>query len=140
MVYDNSHVGADDEYLPQEPQEIGLVETLHDDAVCDMFVCALGKFHRDLYLATPSEAGIQSMLGSLEPMCMGEEVDERIMTIEERTERVTIYEQHRDSQAALASATAAAIAAAPSAAAAGAVAGAVVVATPFDVVAHFLAD
>ena len=104
-----------------------------------MLVCALGKFHRDLYLATLSEAGMQSMLGSLEPMCIGEVVDERITTIEEHTERVAIYKQHRDEQAALASATAAAIAAAPSVAAAVPVTGTVVV-TPFDVVTHFLVD
>ena len=83
---------------------------------------------------TPSEAGMQSMVGSLEPMCMGEEVDERMTsmtTIEEHTERVAIYKQHLDSQAALASATTAAIATAASAAAAATVAGAVVVAEPF---------
>jgi hypothetical protein len=83
---------------------------------------------------------MQSMLGLLEPMCMGEVVDERIATIEEHTEREAIYKQHRDTHAALASAITAAIAAAPSAAGAAAVAGAVVLDEPFDAVAHFLAD
>ena len=90
-------------------------------SIAEMQVCSSCAF------MTPSEAGMQSMVGSLEPMCMGEEVDERITTIEEHTERVAIYKQHRDSQAALASAIAAAIAAAPSAAGAATVAGAVMV-------------
>ncbi len=68
MVYHSSHVGARGEFLPQEPEEIGLVEVLQNDSLCDMYVCALGKFHRDLYLTTPSDAGMRSMLGSLEPM------------------------------------------------------------------------
>ncbi len=83
---------------------------------------------------------MQSMLGSLEPMCMGEVVDERITTIEEHTERVAIYKLHRDAQAVLTHVSTGAAAAAPSAAGAAVVAGVVVLAEPFDVVAHFLAD
>ena len=54
-VYHSTYVGTFDELLPQEPEEIDLVETLQNDSVCDMYVCALGKFHCDLYLATPSD-------------------------------------------------------------------------------------
>jgi hypothetical protein len=81
--------------------------------------------------SSPMHIGSRRPECSLEPMCMGEEVDERIATIEENTERVAIYKQHLDAQAALTSATTTAIAAAASATAAALVAGAVVVAEPF---------
>ena len=50
-------------------------------SVCDMYVCDLDKFHHDLYLTTPSDAGMRSMLGSLEPTCHEEEVLERNATV-----------------------------------------------------------
>ena len=135
MVYHSSHVGARGDLLPQEPEEIGLVEALQNDTVHDMYVGALGKFHSDLYLTTPSDAGMISMLVSLEPMCMGEEVLERNATVEEHTEREEIYKKHLQAQAALTSATFTVAAAADAAAGTGAD-----VAQAFDVVAHFLAD
>ena len=108
MVYHRSHVGTCGEFLPQEPEEIGLVDDLQNDTVRDMYVCALGKFHCDLYLATSSDVGMWSMLGSLETMCMGEEIDEHIVTIEEHMVRLAIYKHHLEAQSALTSVTAAA--------------------------------
>ena len=140
MVYHSSHVGARGQLLPQETAEIGLVETLTDEDVCDMYVCALGEFHRDLYLDTPSDVGMTSMLGSLEPMCMGEEVLERNVTIEEHTEREEIYKMYLQEQTALVSATASVAADADDAADAAPAAVGVDVAQVFDVVAYFLAD
>ena len=87
----------------------------------DLYVCAILKFLRDLYLlcdlylATPSDAGMTTMLGHLEPMCHKEQVLERTSTVEMHTEREEIYKNHRETQAALVDATAAAAAAAAAA-------------------------
>ena len=80
------------------------------------------------------------MLGSLEPMCSGEEVDERVTTIEECTEREGIYKHHLVSQAVLTSVTVSAMTAVNAAAAAVAETGVVHVVPDFDVLAHFLAE
>ena len=148
MVYHNSHVGTHGQLLTQPPEEIGLVEALADEDVLDMYVCALGKFHRDLYLGKSSDVSMRNMLVSLAPMCMGEEVLERNATTEEHTERVEIYKMHLQAQAALTSATTATAAATDAAAdavadavdAAVAAASDVDVPEVFDVVAYFLAD
>jgi hypothetical protein len=61
------------------------------------------------------------MLGRLEPVCLGETVEERMaLSLEEQLERKAIYTNHLQAQAALVAATAAAAPApAPAAAAAG---------------------
>jgi hypothetical protein len=39
----------DGEWVPQDPEEIGLLEVLEDEVVCDLYVCNILKFLRDLY-------------------------------------------------------------------------------------------
>ena len=50
------------------------------------------------------------MLGRLEPVCLGETVEERMVSLEEQLERESIYTNHLQAQAALVAATAAAAA------------------------------
>jgi hypothetical protein len=76
MVYEsNFFIGED--WVPQEEEEIGLLESLNDELVCDVCPCAHLKFLRDLFHATPSECLMMRMLGRLEPVCLGETVEER---------------------------------------------------------------
>ena len=124
--YDISHL-VEGVWVPQEPEEIGLLEVLEDEVVCDLHVCGVLKFLRDLYHATPSDLGMTVMLGRNEPVCLGEQVVDRPASLEEQNEREVIYQKHLDAQAALVVATAAAVDAAYDAAA-GACAAAVVAA------------
>ena len=112
--------------MPQPPQEVGLLAALEDKLTRDLYVCGILKFMCDLYHATPSDLGMTAMLGRLEPVSLGERVEERVASIEEQNERDAIYQTHLDAQAALAAAkeaAAAAAAAAEVAAAAAAAAG-----------------
>ena len=67
----------------------------------DIFWCAVLKFMRKLFLTTPSAAGMQELMGILEPMCQGEEVLEIGESQEEQEERAGIYKLHVEAQAAL---------------------------------------
>ena len=51
------------------------------------------------------------MLGRLEPVCLGETVEERMVSLEDHLERETIYTNHVEAQSVLVVATAAAPAA-----------------------------
>jgi len=113
-------------WKPQPPQEVGLLAALEDKLTRDLYVCGMLKFMCDLYHATPSDLGMTAMLGRLEPVSLGERVEERVASIEEQNERDAIYQTHLDAQAALAAvkeAAAAAAAAAEVAAAAAPAAG-----------------
>ena len=65
---------------------------------------------RDLFHATPSDCLMVRMLGRLEPVCLGETVEERMVSLEEQLEREAIYTNHLKAQAAFKAATAAAAA------------------------------
>jgi len=112
-------------WVPQPPEEIGLLETLEDKVVCDVYVYGVLKFLLDLYHTTPSDLGMTDMLGRLEPVSLEECVEERVASIEEQDERETIYQKHLDAQddltvtTAAVTTTAAAVAAPAGAAAAG---------------------
>jgi hypothetical protein len=58
----------------QPAQEIGLLETLADPTVADLYWCGVLKFQRDLLLTTPSDVAMSVMLRILKPMCQLEEV------------------------------------------------------------------
>jgi len=87
--------------VQQEEAEIGLLQALNDPVTSDLWACAHLKFLRDLFHATPSECLMVRMLGRLEPVCIGETVDERQESLEEYNERVSIYATHVEAQAAL---------------------------------------
>jgi hypothetical protein len=61
-------------WVLQPVAEIGLADVLADPALRDIFWCATLKFMRTLFLATPSAAGMEDLMGFLEPMSQGEEV------------------------------------------------------------------
>jgi hypothetical protein len=46
----------------QPAQEIGLLETLADPTVADLYWCGVLKFQRDLLLTTPSDVAMSVML------------------------------------------------------------------------------
>ena len=58
---------------------------------------------RKLFLTTPSAAGMQELMGILEPMCLGEEVLEIGESQEEQEERAGIYKLHVEAKAVLVS-------------------------------------
>jgi hypothetical protein len=103
----NSSLLMDGARVPQDLEVIGLLEALEDEVARDLYVCAILKFLRDLYLATPCDVGMTKMLGRLEPICQGEQVMELVASLEEHTERQAIYTNHIEAQAALVAATAA---------------------------------
>ena len=74
---------VDGVWVPQPPEEIGLLEALEDKVVRDVYVCGILKFLCDLYHATPSDLGMTAMLGRLEPVSLGERVEERVASTEE---------------------------------------------------------
>ncbi len=75
---------------------------LVDDILRDLYWCVVLKFMRDLYLTTPSAAGMLAMLGSLEPMSNHKEhLLEDCATLEKELDRQEIYRNHREVQAAL---------------------------------------
>ena len=88
-MYESSFFIGED-WVPQEV-EIGLLETLKDELVCDVWSCAHLKFLWDLFHETPSECLMVRILGRLEPVCLGETVEERMTTLEEQLEREVIY-------------------------------------------------
>jgi hypothetical protein len=108
----NSSLFMDGVWVPQDLEEIGLLETLEDEVVCVLDVCDVLKFLRDLYPDTDSDIGMTRMLGRLEPMCQGEQVLDRTTSLEDQTEREAIYKNHLETQAALVAATASPAAAA----------------------------
>jgi len=81
-------------WVRQPPQEVGLLAALEDKVTRDLYVCGILKFMRDLYHATPSDLGMTAMLGRLEPVSLGERVEERVASIEEQNERDAIYQTH----------------------------------------------
>jgi hypothetical protein len=68
--------------------------TVLDDSTRDLYWCVVLKFLRDLLLATPSEEAMTELLGFLEPMWNGEEVQEIGSTFEEEKARQEIYKHH----------------------------------------------
>ncbi len=111
MVYDSSMV-INTEWVSQDEESINMIETFNDPILGDMWACAHHSFLHDLFLSTPSEDLKVWMLGVLEPMCLGETVDERQATVEEWDERQAIYAHHVAAEADLAVATAATVSAA----------------------------
>jgi hypothetical protein len=61
-------------WVRQPFAEVGLLEALADDAVRDLCWCAVLKFLRTLFLASPSDAAMAAMLGILEPMRQQEDM------------------------------------------------------------------
>jgi hypothetical protein len=106
MVYDSSML-IDGEWVPQDEESINMLEAFNDPILGDMWACAHHSFLRDLFLSTPCEDLKVRMLGSLEPMCLGETVDNEGATVEELDERQYIYAHHVAAEAALAAAAAA---------------------------------
>jgi hypothetical protein len=111
MVYESSSL-INEEWVTSEEAEIGLLETLNYELVCDVWEFAYLKFLRDLFHTTPSDIIMGQMLGRLESVYLDETVEERVATVEEQLERETIYGNHLESQAVLVAATTAAAAAA----------------------------
>ena len=70
------------------------MQALTDDSTCDLYWCTVLKFLCDLLFATPSEEAMTELLGFLEPMCNGEEVQEIGSTSDEERERQEIYKHH----------------------------------------------
>jgi hypothetical protein len=68
---------------------------LADEAMRDLYWCAVLKFMRTLLLTTPTDAAMAGMLGVLEPMCNKDEVEEIGASMEESDERDAIYGHHR---------------------------------------------
>lgn len=101
----NSSLFMDGVWVPQDLEEIGLLETIEDEVVCALDVCDVLKFLRDLYPDTHSDIGMTRMLGRLEPMCQGQQVLERTTSLEDHTEREAIYKNHLETQTALVAAT-----------------------------------
>lgn len=114
MVYESSFL-INEEWVAQEEAEIGLLETLNYELVRDVWACAHLKFLCDLFHTTSSDILIGQMLDRLEPVCLGETVEDRVATVEEQLERETIYSIHLEVQTALVAATPAAAAAAAAA-------------------------
>jgi hypothetical protein len=83
MVYDSSML-IDGEWVPQDEESINMLEAFNDPILGDMWMCAHHSFLRDLFLSTPCEDLKVRMLGSLEPMCLGETVEEEEATVEEQ--------------------------------------------------------
>ena len=104
MVYDSSML-IDGEWVPQDEESINMLEAFNDPILGDMWACAHHSFLRDLFLSTPCEDLKVRMLGSLEPMCLGETVEEAEATVEEQEEWKYIYAHHVAAEAALAAAT-----------------------------------
>jgi hypothetical protein len=71
--------------------------------VRDLWACAHLKFLRDLFHEhkTPPECLMVRMLIRLEPVCLGETVEERMASLKEQLEREVIYTNHLQAQAAL---------------------------------------
>jgi hypothetical protein len=90
MVYESSFF-INEAWVPQDEAEIGLLDALGDEVVRNLWVCAHLKFLCDLFHATPSECLMVRMLGHLEPVCLGETVEERMASLEEKLEREAIY-------------------------------------------------
>ena len=65
------------ERVPEDPEEIVLLETLEDEVVCDLYVCSILKFLHELYLTTSCDIVMTVMLGRLEQTCLGETLLER---------------------------------------------------------------
>ena len=84
-----------------------MLQAFNDPILGDMWACAHHSFLRDLFLSTPCEDLKVRMLGSLEPMCLGETVEEEGATVEALDERRYIYAHHVAAEAALVAATAA---------------------------------
>jgi hypothetical protein len=106
MVYD-SRMLINEEWFPQDEESINMLEAFNDPILGDMWACAHHSFLHDLFMSTPSEDLKVRMLGCLEPMCLGETVEERQATVEEQEERQDIYAHHVAAEAALAASTAA---------------------------------
>ena len=77
----------DEDWVPQEEVEIGLLETLNNELVRDVWDFAHLKFLWDLFHSTPSECRMVRILDSLESVCLGETVEECMTTFEEQLER-----------------------------------------------------
>jgi hypothetical protein len=116
MVYDSSML-INGEWVLQDEETINMLEAFNDPILGDMWACAHHSFLHDLFMSTPSENLKVRMIGFLEPMCLGETVDERQATVEEWDERQDIYAHHVAAETALAAATAATAAAAAAVAA-----------------------
>ena len=95
-------------WVAQELQEIGLLVALADDTMRDLYWW-LSSNSCDLYLTTPSAAGMLAILGSREPMCQKELLLEDgtreshffLATLGEELDRQEIYRNHCEAQAAL---------------------------------------
>jgi len=68
--FDLSHQ-VDGVWVPLAPESIGLLETLEDEVVRDVYVCGVLKFLCDLYHFTPSDLGMTVMLDRLDPVSLG---------------------------------------------------------------------
>ena len=77
MVYESSFL-INEEWVTQEEAEIGLLETLNYELVCDVWAYAYLKFLRDLFHTTSSDILMGQTLGRLESVCLGETVEERV--------------------------------------------------------------
>ena len=67
----------------------------------NVWTCAHLKFLRDLFHETTSECRMVRMVGRLEPVCLGETVEERMVSLEDHLEREVIYTNHVEAQSAL---------------------------------------
>ena len=84
MVCESSFFIGED-WVPQEEEEIDLLEVLNDELVRDVWAYTHLKFLRDLFHATPSECRMVRILGRLESVCLDETVEEHMTSLEEQT-------------------------------------------------------
>ena len=73
LVYGHSLL-IDGDWVEQPDEVISLRDAVTDEILADIHTCAYLKFQRDLYLATPTEQGMDELLGDEEPMVDEEDV------------------------------------------------------------------
>ena len=90
LVYGHSLL-IDGDWVEQPDEVISLRDAVTDEILADIHTCAYLKFQRDLYLATPTEKGMEELLGDEEPMVDEEEVLEGTASLGEEMDRQAVY-------------------------------------------------